>query len=677
LETTANTPALAKSGESTPLIFGKYEVIRRLALGGMGEVFLARQIGISFERLVILKSLLAELAEQEDFVQQFLDEASVASQLNHPNVVGILDAGLWDGTYYIAMEYIHGTDLAKLQRSAVKQGKSVPYQVSARIINDAALGLDHAHHAKMMDGTELHVVHRDISPHNIMVRQDGVTKVVDFGIAKTSNKLSRTATGMLKGKLQYMAPEQVRGESIDARADQFALGVVLWELTTNQRLFKAENELMTFEKILKGHIPRPSEVVPGYPIELENVVMRMLERNPSARYPRLADCARDLRLYLDTCSRSVGESEVASFVHEVMADELEQLTRNLPQARGQNFMLSLDSSGPNARAPGSTPATLTRAFEAQKRRSRAIAAGGSVAALLLGVTVWALFASSDDPMPQASALPATASETSPSTTTTPAKAKKKIADAARIAKRAPTKAGQGETEIDIASPVGATVIVDGKAWPEKVPTVVRGLLAGPHKVTLELDGETLDEEVVLAAAATPARLVITSSPSKATVFMGARAMGTTPLTLSELPTGTALTFSIEKRGFAATTLDVTLESGQEASRAVKLEKPTKGKSTKPVVTSTAPRSEPKERVITETVIVEKDAPTPGTFTVKTTPWAKIWIDGQAHGSTPLFKKALGAGKHTVRLVNEGAGVDVTKQITVVSGENLKHDWVLK
>jgi len=653
------------TGAPAPLIFGKYEILRRLALGGMGEVFLARQIGISFERLVILKSLLAELAEQDDFVKQFLDEAGVASQLNHPAVVGILDAGLWDGTYYIAMEYIHGTDLAKLQRTAVRQGKGIPYQVSARIILDAALGLDHAHHARSMDGTPLAIVHRDISPHNIMVRKDGVTKVVDFGIAKVSNKQSRTATGMLKGKLQYMAPEQVRGETLDARADQFALGVVLWELTTNQRLFKGENEVQTFEKILRGEIPRPSSVVPGYPADLEQVVMRMLSRSPDDRYTTLADAAKDLRVYLDACSRHVGESEVASFVQEIVGEELDQVTRNIPQSRAPNFMLSLDgTSGPVERAPGHTPATLTRAFDMRRTRTF-MAVAGALAVVVVVAAIGFVVVGSDEPLPEARALPfASASEDPPPAASAPKKR-------ARIVKRTPAKPGLAETEIAIESPIGARVVVDGKPWPSAVPTIVTGLAPGPHTIQLEQDGVVVDETVELSGPSAPSTLRITSSPSKATVFMGSRALGTTPLSLSDLPVATPLVLTVEKRGYSPSTIDVTLKGGENTTRAVTLEKPTK-KSTPPP----PPTPQPKERVIKETVVVEKDAPAPGTFTVKTTPWAKIWIDGQAHGSTPLFKKTLSAGKHTVRLVNEGAGIDVTKQITVAPGENLKRDWKL-
>ncbi|MCC7108921.1 MAG: serine/threonine protein kinase, partial [Deltaproteobacteria bacterium] len=260
------------------LIFGKYEKIRRIAQGGMGEVFLARQTGV-MDRLAILKSLRADLAQERDFVEQVLDEARVAATLTHPNIVSIYDVGEWKNTYYIAMEFVPGEDLSKLWYAAAKAGVGLPFQVSVRVCYEAALALDHAHRAKDVRGNPLNVVHRDVSPQNIMVRGDGVVKLVDFGIAKAANKSSRTQAGMVKGKLQYMSPEQVRGEALDGRSDQFSLGVVLWEMCTGRRLFKAESEVNTLQKILQAPIPKPSQHVPGFPPELEGTILRMLERD--------------------------------------------------------------------------------------------------------------------------------------------------------------------------------------------------------------------------------------------------------------------------------------------------------------------------------------------------------------------------------------------------------------
>lgn len=297
-------------------------------MGGMGEVFLARQIGV-LDRLAILKSLRTDLTQEADFVDQFLDEARVAATLNHPNIVSIYDVGDDAGTYYIAMEYVPGEDLSKLWYAAAKAGVGLPFQVSVRVCFEAALALDHAHKAKDVRGSPLNIVHRDVSPQNIMVRGDGVVKLVDFGIAKAANKASRTQAGMVKGKLQYMSPEQVRGEALDGRSDQFSLGAVLWEMCTGRRLFKSENEVGTINKILQAPVPRPSVHVPGFPPELESAIMKMLQRDADQRYRSLGEVAADLKLYLDRSAITNGEVSVAAFVQQVLGNELEERTRDL------------------------------------------------------------------------------------------------------------------------------------------------------------------------------------------------------------------------------------------------------------------------------------------------------------------------------------------------------------
>ncbi|MFP2900568.1 serine/threonine-protein kinase [Corallococcus sp. 4LFB] len=253
------------SGASpSSLIFGRYAVLRRVAVGGMGEIFLARQVGVSgFERPVILKSLLPDLLEHEGSVEMFLDEARVAAHLNHPNVVSLYEVGAWQGTFYIAMEYIEGENLGRLAKAAQRAGTPLPHRVCAQMIRDAALGLDHAHHARDSQGAPLELVHRDISPQNIMVRLDGLTKVVDFGVAKATIRASRTRTGVLKGKLRYMSPEQVRNEPVSGTSDQFALGVVLWELCTRRPFIDTDNPAEAMRRIALAAVPRPSQFVEG------------------------------------------------------------------------------------------------------------------------------------------------------------------------------------------------------------------------------------------------------------------------------------------------------------------------------------------------------------------------------------------------------------------------------
>ena len=328
------------------LVFDKYEIIKRLAVGGMGEIFLALQRGFAgFDRLAIIKTLLPELAEQEGFIDQFLDEARVAATLNHPNIVCIYEVGLWDGIHFIAMEYINGESIARLKAAARKLGKAIPLPISARIVHDAALGLDFAHHAADPDGRLLNVVHRDVTPHNIMVRTDGVTKVVDFGVARASNRSTRTTSGTMKGKIPYMPPEQISCGELDGRTDQWALGVVLWELLTGQRLFKADTDVATIQHILHGPLSAPSEVASEVPPELDAIVMRMLERKKEDRYLRLSEVADALRSYMDSTSRRSHEGEVAKFVQSVAGANIDERVSDLTPA-SKNFLGGLqDSSG--------------------------------------------------------------------------------------------------------------------------------------------------------------------------------------------------------------------------------------------------------------------------------------------------------------------------------------------
>ncbi len=302
------------------LIFGKYALLRRLAVGGMGEIFLARQVGVSgFMRPVILKSLLPDVAEHEDSVEMFLDEARVAAHLNHPNVVSLLEVGEWQGAFYIAMEYIEGENLDRLSRAALRSGAPLSFRVCAQLVRDAAVGLDHAHHATDAQGEPLRLVHRDISPQNIMVRLDGVTKVVDFGVAKASIRASRTRTGVLKGKLRYMSPEQVRNEPLDGRSDQFSLGVVLWELCARRPLIDTDNPAEALQRISTASVPPPSRFAGDLPPALEAIILRMLARPREQRFDRCQDVARALQAFLDEVPEPPGES-VSAVVTQLVGE---------------------------------------------------------------------------------------------------------------------------------------------------------------------------------------------------------------------------------------------------------------------------------------------------------------------------------------------------------------------
>ena len=279
---------------------GRYQVLRRLAVGGMAELFLARQSGIeSFEKLVVVKRILPQYAEDAHFIQMFLDEARLSATFSHPNIAQVYDIGQADGQYFYAMEFVHGEDLRAILSAAGRRGSPVPLAQAIAIVAGVAAGLHAAHEKRGPDGGPLGVVHRDVSPANVLVSFDGCVKIVDFGIAKATSRTPRTGTGTIKGKACYMAPEQCVGQSVDRRTDVFASGILLYELTTGMRPFDGDSELAVMQAVVSTEAPPPSQRVHGYPSDLEAVVMRALRRVPEERYPT----AKDLQLALEELAR--------------------------------------------------------------------------------------------------------------------------------------------------------------------------------------------------------------------------------------------------------------------------------------------------------------------------------------------------------------------------------------
>jgi len=262
-------------------------VLDRLAAGGMAEILAARVLeGPLQGRVLVLKRMLPHLARETSYVQMFQDEARILSMLDHPNVVRMFDSGAMDGLPYIAMEYIEGHDVRAAIIAEHRRGRRIPLGQVLAIVAGAAAGLDYAHERKDPSGRPLDIIHRDISPHNLLVTYDGLVKVVDFGIAKAQGRLNETRQTMLKGKLPYMAPEQAGGGAIDRRADVYALGAVLFELTTGRRPYRGKNDLQLLNAILYTPVPQPSTLVAEYPPELERIVLRALARSSSERYGR-------------------------------------------------------------------------------------------------------------------------------------------------------------------------------------------------------------------------------------------------------------------------------------------------------------------------------------------------------------------------------------------------------
>lgn len=321
---------IAEGSDSLPgggtYFLGRYRIVDEIGVGGMASVHLARADGPGgFQKWVAIKRIHRHLAEDETFIRMFLDEARIAARISHPNVAQVFDLGKHRDTYWIAMEYLHGEPLREIMR-AVEEGGAPPMspQLAARIVADAAEGLHAAHELRDKDGKLLNLVHRDVTPHNLFLTYDGAVKVVDFGIAKVTGRLANTRAGTLKGKLAYMSPEQVRGSAIDRRTDIFALGVVLWELTTGRRLFRMESDLETLERVQACVVPPPSSIVENYPVELESIVMRALAKDLNRRYPTAREISRALQQYLMKSASFVGSEEIGSYVKHVLSDRFQR-----------------------------------------------------------------------------------------------------------------------------------------------------------------------------------------------------------------------------------------------------------------------------------------------------------------------------------------------------------------
>jgi serine/threonine protein kinase len=301
--------------------FGKYQLIKKLATGGMAEVFLARQAmgGSGDGRHVVVKRILPHLAEDPEFIQMFQNEARVAAKFSHPNIAQIFDYGEENGTYFIAMEFIHGEDLGRLMRKAWSTGQWIARPLAIRIVASACEGLYYAHTRKDEEGRALKVVHRDISPQNILVSFDGSVKLVDFGIAKAADQSSMTKSGAIKGKFAYMAPEQAAGKPLDARTDVFAIGLVLYELLTGVRPLKRDSELATLQAALECAIDAPS-VVAEVPAELDDVVMRALAKAPDDRYKDARAFQMALEEFLISQRMVASSVQISELMETLFAD---------------------------------------------------------------------------------------------------------------------------------------------------------------------------------------------------------------------------------------------------------------------------------------------------------------------------------------------------------------------
>ncbi len=531
---------------------GRFTLLTTLAQGGMAQIWLGRQSGLQgFEKLVVIKRMVGELESDPESVDMFLTEARLAAQLTHPNVVQIYELGDQAGALYIVMEYLEGEDLASVRRTGQKHGLPLLDHYAARLISMAAEGLHHAHTKVGLDGRPLRIIHRDISPQNLIATFDGGLKVVDFGIAKASTH--HTHSGKLKGKLAYMSPEQARGEQLDARSDVFSLGIVLFELVTRTRLLPklGDLELLT----LMGStdpLPRPSERRADLPPGLEEIILKAMERRREQRY----QSARELQDALDAWMREQGKSvsagELADYLRVLFAKRIHdrrqlietamtsELTPSSAKHLAELAHLELSSPGSHSR---------TNATASAGRRSGLVAALVALSVLVAVIGAAIVRRVTTEP------------------TATPTRV-------ARVVQPPPTPPAAPTLVVDTV-PTGAEVTLDGETKGQ-APLTLAGLAIGVHQVqaalagylpssravTLARPGERVLIEIALAVVPAavpepapvarieprpppvkkaprvdpPGKLTLKTTPWT-TVYLGKKKLGDTPLINVSLPPG--------------------------------------------------------------------------------------------------------------------------------------------
>ncbi|HWB82046.1 MAG TPA: serine/threonine-protein kinase [Nannocystaceae bacterium] len=352
---------------------GRYQVLRRIAVGGMAELYLARNVGrAGFEKLVAIKRVRPHLAEDGEFVQMFLDEARLAAGLEHSGIASVFDFGSSGREHFMAMEYVHGKNV----RDILKAG-DVPIACALTILKQVAAALHYAHERCGADGLPLGLVHRDVSPSNILVSWSGDVKLCDFGIAKATTQSSATRTGTIKGKLSYMAPEQIRGETVDRRADVFALGIVAYELCTGKRCFYASGEFALINRVAAGKFEKPSSAAPGFPTSLERVLLDALAVEADARTPTARALQEAIEEYASTAGIRLSSTVLSDYMRERFTAEAYPTVDTLPS--------QAESTAP-------TMAPRRTSTRARKRGMWWRVSGALAAGLALGLGVQRLFA---------------------------------------------------------------------------------------------------------------------------------------------------------------------------------------------------------------------------------------------------------------------------------------------
>ncbi len=368
-----------------PVHFGKYYLYERLAVGGMAEIYKAKLYGVDgFEKNMVVKQILTQYARHEEFVQMFVDEAKICVSLSHGNIVPVYELGQIEDIYFIAMDWVDGKNLGELLDAGLDREMPLSVPHALYITSEILAGLDYAHRKTDEHGEALHIVHRDVSPQNVIISFEGEVKIVDFGIARAATKAHATEAGVIKGKFGYMSPEQAQGKEVDGRSDVFATGILLYEMLTLERLFHSDSSVFTLERVKRADIPTPSRTNPKLPPQLDAIVFKALERNSRKRYQSAGEMRKDINKFLFQLEQEASANTVTTYMQGLFSEELVKrkrqgpLPRPLPPAAAVPVAAQapVDAPSPPASGPAVTaPAGPQDLFGASSVASSAVDIG--------------------------------------------------------------------------------------------------------------------------------------------------------------------------------------------------------------------------------------------------------------------------------------------------------------
>lgn len=628
--------------------FGKYEVLGKIGAGGMAEIYKCRLSGIGgFDKTVVVKRMLPELLDDQELVHMFLDEARIAANLTHPNIVQIYEIDKLGDTPYIAMEYARGPTLARVIRESWKQQKQCA-RVVAKVLSEIAGALAHAHHAVDHDGRPLNIVHRDVTPHNIVVTAEGA-KLLDFGVAKASGRLSHTNAGGIKGKFRYMAPEQLQADNaiVDGRADVFAVGVCLYLAATGRHAYPARDELSVLKAAAAAAFLPPSKVEPSVDPELERIILWAMAPSLAERCPDAKALQQALETYVSQGTERVTSNEVNRFVQRLFgdlstSDHLVWSAYNDEAISSKRFssrpsdedIVGGDVQGASAGPPEELDVDDLLADSVPTSQPgggaprRVLLVGAAVTVVLLGALAGLLSLPAPPPATPAAATGLPSAEPSP----TPTDDEKAV------------------------PPTPVEVAMKAEAPAESVPPTPPPAAAGEPE----------------APRAQGQLTVVTDVPAR--VFIDGHFEGTSPLksTLS----ATIHTVKVEARGFPSQQKDVSLRANVDTQLPFRLRRggpvvavAPKGEATSAgrVVAAAAVQPEPVTPPQPQPAEVAEVAGD-GWLNLRTEPWCDVYLNGERLGTTPLNRLLFPAGRHTLKLVNESAKIERTIQVEIRSGQ---------